>query len=88
VYKTRILAWKKAGLTFVSVGSEERKSETHLVSNLDSAQGVAPKCQRTHSVGTPEVPAEMSLVGKSSFGRYAYDREIFFYRRQKLLSMA
>jgi hypothetical protein len=33
------------------------------------------------------MPAEMRLIGKTGFGRHVYDREIFFWRRQKLLAV-
>jgi hypothetical protein len=33
------------------------------------------------------MPAEMRLIGKTGFGRHVYEREIFFWRRQKLLAV-
>ena len=51
-------------------------------SNSDWPSGITPKRQRANSVGTPEMPAEMRLIGKTRFGRHVYDREIFFWRRQ------
>ena len=56
-------------------------------SNSDSPPGSAPERPRAHAVGTPEMPAEMRLIGKTRFGRHVYDREIFFWRRQKLLAV-
>jgi hypothetical protein len=115
VWKTG-LAWKKTGLPFVSVGSEERNvrykwdfarasgstchspvkgdgerfeenSHDSRFSNSDSPPGSAPERQRAHAVGTPEMPAEMRLIGKTGFGRHVYEREIFFWLRQKLLAV-
>jgi hypothetical protein len=33
------------------------------------------------------MPAEMRLIGKTGFGCHVYEREIFFWRRQKLLAV-
>ena len=64
---------------FLTMPYEERGAG---FSNSDWPSGIAPKRQRANSVGTPEMPAEMRLIGKTRFGRHVYDREIFFWRRQ------
>jgi len=57
-------------------------------SNSDSQpSGGAPEGQRAHAVSTPEMPAEMRLIGKTGFGRHVYQRKIFFWLRQKLLAV-
>jgi hypothetical protein len=63
------------------VDASKKTAVTSRFSNSDSPPGSAPERQRAHAVGTPEMPAEMRLIGKTGFGRHVHDRKISFKRR-------
>ena len=66
--------------------SAKNYRSNHKVCRFERAD-ITPEHQRAHTVGAPEMSAEMRLIGKTSFARHLHYREPFLKRQQELLGV-